>query len=55
VLDLNWKGTIMTNNEPISGTTSGDKNNAQNHDKVEGDVEVDKPSQAEGDADDTTE
>ena len=42
----------MSDSESISGTTSSDDNNAQNHDKVEGDVAVDKPSQAEGDADD---
>jgi len=44
----------MSTNEPISGTTSANEGNAQNHDKVEGTVDVDKPSQAEGDVDDTT-
>jgi hypothetical protein len=43
----------MSNNEPIPGTTSANEGNAQNHDKVEGNVEVDKPSQAEGDVEDT--
>jgi hypothetical protein len=45
----------MSDSESISGTTSSDKDNAQNHDKVEGNVEVDKPSQAEGDAEDANE
>ena len=43
----------MSNNEPIPGTTSANEGNAQNHDLVEGDVDVDKPSQAEGDTNDT--
>jgi hypothetical protein len=44
----------MSSNEPIPGTTSANEGNAQNHDKVEGTVDVDKPSQAEGDTDATT-
>ena len=45
----------MSSNEPIPGTTAANEGNAQNHDKVEGTVDVDKPSQAEGDVDDATE
>jgi len=47
----------MSSNEPIPGTTSANEGNAQNHDLVEGDVDVDvdKPSQAEGDTNDTNE
>ena len=45
----------MSDSESISGTTSSDPDNAQNHDKVEGNVEADKPSQAEGEAEDAPE
>jgi hypothetical protein len=45
----------MSNTESTPGTTSANEGNAQNHDIVEGDVEVDKPSQAEGDTEETTE
>jgi hypothetical protein len=40
-------------NESIPGTTSANEGNEQNHDKVEGGVEADKPSQAEGDVEET--
>ena len=43
------KGMTMSDSEPLAGTTSGSEGNAQNHDKVEGSIETDKPSQAEGD------
>jgi hypothetical protein len=48
------EGTAMSDSDAISGTTSSDKDNAQNHDIVEGKVDVDKPSQAEGDTQDTS-
>jgi hypothetical protein len=39
----------MSDSEPLEGTTSGAEGNPQNHDKVEGSINTDKPSQAEGD------
>jgi hypothetical protein len=46
---MSGKGTTMSDSEPLEGTTSGAEGNAQNHDKVEGPMATDKPSQAEGD------
>jgi hypothetical protein len=40
----------MSDSTPISGTSSSSEDNAQNHDLVDGNVETDKPSQAEGDS-----
>jgi hypothetical protein len=50
---MSGKGTTMSDSEPLEGTTSGAEGNAQNHDKVEGPMATDKPSQAEGDDVDT--
>ena len=40
----------MSDTESTPGP--GPQENLQNHDKVEGNVEIDKPSQAEGDVED---